>query len=313
MAESVYVLIPTHERPRLLERTLESLARCPQPEEYREAIVIENGSKSGAEKIVGAYRDALQARYLYTPRGNKSHALNQALTEIADGLIIFFDDDVRVHRGVLQAYAEAAAGVEGGMFFGGSTRVDYELEPPEWLVEYLPASATGWPEGDRPGEKTSFLGFNWAAFASDLRACGGFNPTVGPGTLSTGQETEMQQRLLAWGAAPAYVPDALVWHYVPESRCTPSWVLARGYRTGIGFGYMLWDVSTTGWAYPLWVWKGLLKRIGVLCRDGIFGDRHERFGARYRFWEYLGKMRGAKMKWGGGTSAGSVRSSKETV
>jgi hypothetical protein len=59
---------------------------------------------------------------------------------------------------------------------------------------------------------------------------------------------------------------------------------------------MLWDVSTTGWTYPTWVWKGFLKRTGVLCRDGIFGEKHERFGARYRLWEYLGKMRGAKME-----------------
>jgi glycosyltransferase involved in cell wall biosynthesis len=295
MAESVHVLIPTHERPELLERTLESLAQCTQPKEYDGAIVIENGSKAGAEAIVGTYQDALQARYMYVPRGNKSHALNEALTEIENGLTIFFDDDVRVHRGILQAYARAAADIKGKMFFGGPTRVDYEGEPPEWLAEYLPASATGWPEEDRPDEKT-FLGFNWAAFASDLKACGGFNPTVGPGTLSTGQETEMQRQLLDWGARPTYVPDALVWHYVPESRCTPSWVLDRGYRTGIGFGYMLWDVSTTGWTYPTWVWKGFLKRTGVLCRDGIFGEKHERFGARYRFWEYLGKMRGAKME-----------------
>lgn len=295
MAESVHVLIPTHERPELLERTLESLAQCTRPKEYDGAIVVENGSKAGAEAIVETYQDALQARYMYVSRGNKSHALNEALAEIENGLTIFFDDDVRVHRDILQAYARAAADVKGGMFFGGPTRVDYEGEPPEWLAEYLPASATGWPEEDRPDEKT-FLGFNWAAFASDLKACGGFNPTVGPGTLSTGQETEMQRQLLDWGAAPTYVPDALVWHYVPESRCTPSWVLDRGYRTGIGFGYMLWDVSTTGWTYPAWVWKGLLKRTGVLCRDGIFGEKHERFGARYRFWEYLGKMRGAKME-----------------
>ncbi len=295
MAHSLHVVIATHERPKLLKRTLESLKRCSQPDIYQSTIVIENGSKAGTEAIVESYQDGLRAQYLYTPRANKSHALNQALKEVGEGLVVFLDDDVRLHSDVLRAYDEVATGVNEGLFFGGPTRVDYEVKPPDWIIEYLPASATGWPEGDLPDQNT-FLGFNWAAFVSDLKACGGFNPTVGPGTLSTGDETEMQQRLRKQGADAVYVPEALVWHYVPESRCTPSWVLERGYRTGIGFGYMLWDVSVSRWTYPLWVWKGFLKRIGILCWDGIFGRKRERFGARYCFWEYLGKMRGAKMR-----------------
>ena len=71
---------------------------------------------------------------------------------------------------------------------------------------------------DRP----DFLGFNWAASASDLIRMGGFNEERGPGTVSRGQETDMQERMLKDGMRGRYLPDALVWHYVPRARCSPE-------------------------------------------------------------------------------------------
>ena len=63
-----------------------------------------------------------------------------------------------------------------------------------------------------------FLGLNWAAFASDLKEVGGFDPRFGPGsaTGSTGQETAMQRRFLAAGLHGRDVPHAEVWHWIPR-------------------------------------------------------------------------------------------------
>lgn len=111
--------------------------------------------------------------------------------------------------------------------------MDYEEAPPEWLVPSLPFSVRGmdFRQGERPDE---FLGCNWASFKGDLRRAGGFDPNYGPGspTGSSGQETEMQERLMAQGAERVNVPDAWVWHHVPRSRSSPSyaawWLLRRG-------------------------------------------------------------------------------------
>src|SRR5690625_3949232 len=126
------VLIPTHGRPRLLGRTIASLAACRLPEGYREAVVVENGIRAGAEAVVAeaaAAHPHLRLRYLHVERANKSHALNEALKTIADGLVVFFDDDVRLEPGVLEAYAEAAEAHPEPAFFGGSLGVDYEKRP----------------------------------------------------------------------------------------------------------------------------------------------------------------------------------------
>ena len=195
------------------------------------------GGGGGRRRRGGPQHPAAGFRYLHHPRANKSAALNAALAEVPDdALVVFFDDDVRVDPGVLETYAEAARGTERA-FFGGTTRVDYETPPPAWLVRALPLSARGMDVGaaDWPGW---FLGFNWAARAGDLRAVGGFDPDVGPGspTGALGQETTMQNVLKAAGLVAVPVPAAAVWHYVPARRASQEWVIRRRYQLGVSGG-----------------------------------------------------------------------------
>ena len=167
-------------------------------------------------------------------RANKSHALNEALATMGEGLAVFFDDDVRLEPGVLEAYADAATETSVGHYYGGSMGVDYEHAPPEWVRRLLPLSARGVDLHEREREWHLYLGCNWAAFTEDLRAAGGFNADYGPGspTGATGQEADMQERLLAHGTQQVDVPDALVWHYVPEERSTLQWLVRRKVRGG---------------------------------------------------------------------------------
>ena len=231
------ILIPTHGRPTLLGRTLASLAACRLPEAYAEAIVVENGSRAGAEAVLAEVAEAhpgLRLRYMHAERANKSHALNEALATLGEGLVVFFDDDVRLEPGVLEAYAQSASQHPQHTFFGGSTGVDYESEPVEWVRRLLPLSARGVDLHEPEREWHLYLGFNWATFVEDLRAAGGFNADFGPGspTGATGQEADMQERLLAHGVRQVDVPDALVWHYVPEERSTLRWLVRRKVRGG---------------------------------------------------------------------------------
>lgn len=251
-ASPLTVLIPTHGRPTLLGRTLASLAGCRLPEGYRETVVVENGARAGAEAVVDEAAQAhphLRLRYLHVAWANKSHALNEALQTVEGGLVVFFDDDVRVAAGVLEAYAEAARlHPNGGAFYGGPVRIDYELHPPAWLIPHLPHSARGYELSDRGTMSDEYLGFNWAAFVSDIMEAGGFDPQYGPGspTGARGQESDMQQRMRARGVGPYDVPAAIVWHYVPRERSTLRWMLGRCYQQGIsrnlrngrGFGFV---------------------------------------------------------------------------
>ncbi len=227
---NISIVIPTHNRNDLLRRTLDSLEKLELPKNYRETIVVENGGAFGAEQVALAAAPNLNVRYEYYEQGNKSAALNHVLDIVEDDLLVFFDDDIRVTENLLQQYATMAQDWPD-CFFGGPMDCDYEKEPEPWVK--LPASALGWrPNKDRD---LLFLGCNWAAFAAHLRASGGFDSRVGPGgtTGARGQETFMQASLREHGYLPRFVPEALVWHYVPAKNCSKEWALHRAYQNGI--------------------------------------------------------------------------------
>jgi len=241
MAPPIVVLIAVAGKNTLLDKTLASLAKCRKPTTFQETIVVENGTKYNAEAIVNAYQKELKTQYLYFERGNKSAALNYALGQIPDNTLIFFtDDDMHIDDNVLCKYAEASERKSSGFFYGGPMFAAYEKVPQPWLVDLLPASAKGWqPDGNTDYTSTArFMGCNWAAYASDLKKAGGFNEKLGPGTKPkrTGQERDMQQRLLKMGIQAIYIAEAKVWHYVPKNKSSFEWLLKRRYQDGMSAG-----------------------------------------------------------------------------
>ena len=285
------VLIPTHGRPALLERTLDSIAQCTLPDGYEELVVIENGSREGAEHLVEALPKRLNARYMHRERGNKSYALNEALETIDDGLVVFFDDDVRVHSSTLVRYSEAAQRRKGRkVYFGGPVEVDREDESPKWFESFLPSSARGYEVGPSRRRKW-YLGFNWAAFRSDIERLGGFDPRFGPGapSRSTGQESDMQARMRGDGMQPVDVQGARVTHYVPEENCTLSWLLKRRYRGGIRSGIEL-DMNALSFAGRI-VWQTAVS-FGVAGKGALRADREKVAFTLFNFFERIGVVKG---------------------
>jgi GT2 family glycosyltransferase len=280
----ITILIPTHDRMTLLRRLLDSLGQADRPTSQIRTLVVENGGQFGGEQLVAEAASWLRAEYVHHPEPNKSAALNRAIESAGDDLLIFFDDDIRVSAGVLTAYERVARQFGPGCFFGGPFRVDYESPPPAWLKPYLPPSALGVDHGPEPREVGKrFIGMNWAAFATDIRQCAGFDPRFGPGsaTGSSGQEVTMQIALQGRGARAIYTPDALVWHYVPRERCSPEWVLRRAYNKGIARALRRPHTRPSFLGHPI----GLLPA-AVQCHlrtvgYRLLGNAPARYGAEY--------------------------------
>jgi len=297
----LYVIIATCGRSTLLGRTLRSLAECDPPAAFGGTIVVENGDQQqGTERVVRGAASSLHAEYLFHPEANKSGALNAALKRVGDGLVVFLDDDVVVGRSLLTAYEAAAAGLARGVFFGGPVFPDYEVPPPDWLVDYLPPSARGWrlDQADELVTSPIFLGANWAAFVEDLAAAGGFDPWFGPGaaTGGVGQEWAMLRRLLANGLRGRYVGGAEVWHWVPRHRCSPRWALRRSYRRGIRSG-LTGDApieSARICGFPRWALRRALEGAlrALLC--SLHPRRRVRFQAMRESLFSLGYLKGSR-------------------
>jgi GT2 family glycosyltransferase len=292
--------IATAGRPTLLARTLQSMSEAVLPNGYRETIVIENGPRCGVEDVVRCSPKSLRTRYLYEPQANKSAALNRLLEETVDGLILFADDDIRIEPENLCCYREAAVKQGPGWFFGGSTRAEYELQPPSWLMKFLLRSTGNTTLGNstRTVHQPVFMGCNWAAHVSDLKATGGFDVRKGPGsaTRSVGQEADMQQRFLKRGLQGLYLPDAVAWHHVPRSRCSPQWTLDRSFREGICGGIDAGKRGTSLFRRPL---KDSLKLFRSLVGYGatrLSNNPRLRFYGEHKWHWRLGYRQGCKLE-----------------
>ena len=231
----------------------------------------------------------LNARYVYRERANKSHALNEALETVEDGLVVFFDDDIRIHPETLVAYAEMGGKYGPGHFFGGPVSIDFEKRPSGGLMKYLPYSAKGYDlKESRMGDE--YLGLNWAAFASDLKRVGRFDPHFGPGsaTGATGQESDMQQRMLDAGLRGIDVHQALVWHYVPEQRATKEWLMQRYFKAGV-YGGLRRD-SVVESLYSTLMIPKYAARLFVYK---LMNDEAEELTSRLALRAHLGSLKGA--------------------
>ena len=243
MKKRIVIIIPTAKRSNLINRTLKSLSQCIKPEAFDKTIIVENGQKTDVEQVVSKYKKNLSIHYLYVERPNKANAMNEAVKLARDSFIYFSDDDVRYSKKVLMAYADAFAKRKGKEFYGGPVKVDYATEPPpKWMLEFLPPSAKGFEVIDGSNELRRgrlALGFNWAVFSEDILSAGGFNPNFGPGSpyVPLGDESDLQARLLDAGYRGVYVPEGLVWHYVPTERCNKRWLLKRAYNWGKEHGF----------------------------------------------------------------------------
>lgn len=290
------IIIPTCQRGELLERTLQCLVDADLPDSVQRVIVVENGRKDEAEAKAARFTGRLPVEYLYTSVASKCAALNLALESCAGEFVVFFDDDVRIDPGCIRAYHDAAAGKTGGEFYAGKCNVDYDVAPPEWLKHYLPYSAKGWSYGEeiRELQEPLALGFNWAAFADDIRRAGSFNPDIGPGRMiSIGDETDLQREMLALGIKGVYLPEALVWHHVPADRCSTEWTLERNRRMGLLVGRKLADASFSQRLVKQSAALGKLIGLGLLTRVcGRFLDEARCFHYQQRHHWNLGVWQG---------------------
>ena len=88
----VSVVIPTHQRPRHLDRALASVAA--QTLRDMEVFVIENGDSHDGEAIAQSWtRRGLPVQYRHEPRANVAHARNTGMRLAQGAYIAFLDDD----------------------------------------------------------------------------------------------------------------------------------------------------------------------------------------------------------------------------
>lgn len=87
------VVIPTHNRARLLHRALESFACQTADRSVFEVVVVDDGSTDDTEATWRAYEDRLDTRYVPIQWAGLPSAKNAGIAAASGRLIVFADDD----------------------------------------------------------------------------------------------------------------------------------------------------------------------------------------------------------------------------
>lgn len=240
------VIIPTYNRSEMLRRTLDSLLAAPVPSDLGVGIlVVDNNSKDGTRDVVAEYGRRFPRRvdYLFEGQQGRSHALNAGIAATSGDLIGMIDDDEEVdalwYRRVRDAFLEKQID-----FIGGPYVPRWGAEPPVWLPAGYRA-VIGWIDGGAE-QRTYGKDYDGVLMGGNAVMTRAIYDRVGPYSgalgrtdkrLLAGEDEDMTERLLAAGARGVYLPDLIIYHYIPAERLTKRyhrrWCFWRGVSMGI--------------------------------------------------------------------------------
>jgi glucosyl-dolichyl phosphate glucuronosyltransferase len=240
------VVIPTYSRQELLQRTLKSLTRADMVPEMKVRItVVDNNSKDETRRVVEDWieRSDDRVRYVFEGRQGRSHALNAGIASTDGDLIGMIDDDEEVDVNWFKTIHSAFK--NGGVdFIGGPYLPRWGADRPEWLpMEYL--GVIGWVDGGNkicPFDENYpgiLMGGNSVLTRSIIEKVGPYSTSLGRTDkhLLSCEDEDMYARLLAAGARGFYMPDLIIYHYIPQERLTKryfrKWCFWRGVSLGI--------------------------------------------------------------------------------
>ena len=292
------VIIATYNRQAMLRRTLESLLAAEVPPGCEARVtVVDNNSKDETRQVVESYREKFNGRlaYLFEGRQGKSYALNSAIAATKGELVGMIDDDEEIEAR-WYARAFAAFGEEDVDFIGGPYVPRWGAERPEWFPENY-RGVVGWVDG---GERREVYGENFGGMLMGGNAVirRATLAKVGPYSTSLGrtdkhllscEDEEMYQRLLSAGARGLYLPDLIIYHYVPPERLTKRyfrrWCFWRGVSLGVMDRERPSPVAYLG-GVPRWLYGAAAH--GFLQTAGRANDPARRFSGELAVWDFAG-------------------------
>jgi len=237
----ISVIICTYNRSNYLYKTLESIAENKISVDEYEILLVDNNSTDDTVAISDRFhKEFPHIRYIYVKEEKQglSHARNRGIQESRGDVLVFIDDDARMHSEYFRYLKIYVDQYPEMMAFGGRILPVYESrKEPSWLSPFLKPLVSALDKGDfvKTFSKSSYpIGANMGFRRSCIEQIGGFNTALGRSkkNLMGGEEKDICARIRQTGAVILYLPKISVDHIIPDSRTTMEYV--RNVAYGIG-------------------------------------------------------------------------------
>lgn len=241
---TISVVIATYNRAPLLVRCLTAL-RCQPFERQDDVIVADNGSTDDTRAVLerAAAGFPVPLRVVVERQPGKSVAVARAVGVSRAEVLALTDDDVLAEPGWLEAVREAMA-EPGVALAGGPVLPAYAARVPGWLdLEDghgigrmgAPLGLLQYSGGRAPLGPRVVLGANLAVRRDAFIEGGGYQPPLGKlrGTLLSGEDHDLCDRIQAAGRQAIYEPTMRVRHLVPRERMRLAYFLRWFFWSGM--------------------------------------------------------------------------------
>lgn len=200
------VVVPTHGRRDLVERTLRSLAAQTDAPPF-DVIVVDDGADPGLTEHVRGLGLGVDVTVVHHGRSRgRAATRNSGLARATGDVVVFLDGDMEVVPGFLAAHAAAHGRPDAVVL--GEIRTSPEI-PRTGFVEYVDSRGV---RKVAPGEEIPpryFLTGNCSVAHPLLERAGGFDEEFDE---YGGEDTEMGYRLAAHGGRFVHAPGAVSNH-----------------------------------------------------------------------------------------------------
>jgi glycosyltransferase involved in cell wall biosynthesis len=305
MAFSLDVVLPTFNRAALLAKALDSLAAASIPEGLHVTVyVVDNNSTDRTAEVVKEYQDRLPVplRYIRETIQGSSSALNAGISAGTGDIVAMINDDEEIDCRwfeVIQEFAETSFD-----FAGGPYRPNWEVEKPDWISKES-GGIVGWVDaGDTrqeygPNFAGMLMGGNALIRRRVLDQIGPYEVSLGrtgKGLMSCEDEL-MYRRLIAAGFRGIYLPELVVYHFIPAERLTRRyhrrWCWGLGNSLAVLAGLENKPEAHTVLGIPRWRFRyAIVGLLSVLA--GLFHLKSPQaaFQGELRLWTLAGLING---------------------
>lgn len=236
------LIIATYNRAEQLMITLASVATQSGNPSLWECIIVDNNSADNTrERVAGFIKEhpALNIRYCFEQNQGLSHARNRGISEATGDIIAFIDDDERIVPEFIRSYIKFFDTHAEAMAAGGKIIAEYPTGRPRWMSHYTERPIANpmdfgdyiclFPKGRIPG------GGNMAMRREVFDKLGVFDTSLGRTgkKLIGGEESDLFERMNNIGIKPYYLPNAVMYHIIPQEKLTEEYFKRLCYNIGI--------------------------------------------------------------------------------
>lgn len=210
----VSVIIPTYQRCDSLKRTLAALSRQTFPYANYEVIVSVDGSTDSTMEMLKCFEAPYKLHTIWNPNAGRSAARNKGIEDAQGDVLIFLDDDMEPHPGLIERHYERHKKGQRICVLGNVPVNITEQSPPLdiYLAKtvYIPFMARlSSPEYRFQG--LEFYSGNFSIRRDVLREIGEFNTGY-----SVNEDSELGLRMANAGITVLFESGALAKQYIEK-------------------------------------------------------------------------------------------------